>query len=269
MGIFNNNFFSLAGQVERLKNVKDTLIAAVTGKVQSNTGIPIVDSTLGAVASHPFATAGVVAVAVNPTGALAAVKTVAQGAAEKFTQASLGQQAAIGFVGVVGGSAILKSPKLASSTLNAPSSLANFGSQIGDFIENPSVENAQNIAISHPFITGATAAAVIAAGANTVSHLLDAGSRTINSLEIASNTNALQDAVRSGIPVNVSPESIQAMTAPVVTALPTSVVPSVQPVKNIIPVKSKKKAKKKLVNKKKPKKRSKKKTIKKKKKKKR
>lgn len=66
MGIFDNPFFSIAGQKERLTNVYETLKAAVTLQgVQSNTGIKPVDVVLSSAASNPYLTAAVVAPLTN------------------------------------------------------------------------------------------------------------------------------------------------------------------------------------------------------------
>lgn len=55
----------VASQPARLQNVVATIGAAVTGSVQSNTGIKSVDKILSTVASHPFIDAGVVAVGIG------------------------------------------------------------------------------------------------------------------------------------------------------------------------------------------------------------
>lgn len=69
MALFQSNFFSFAGQKERLSNVVQTVKAAVTGKgVQSNTGVGAVDKVLSTAASNPFVTAGVVAAGVSAAG---------------------------------------------------------------------------------------------------------------------------------------------------------------------------------------------------------
>ena len=66
---FNNPFFSLAGQKERLMNIPKTIIASVSGQgVTSNTGNKAFDSSLGFVASHPFATAGVATLGITAIG---------------------------------------------------------------------------------------------------------------------------------------------------------------------------------------------------------
>jgi len=156
MSIFQNSFFSLSGQKERLDNVKNTLISAVTGKVQSNTGIKPVDTVLSTAASHPFITATALWGGATPMGNKVA-STVGTKIASSYAQAGIVTQVAVPATGIVVGSALLNSPKLANKVLDTPSALSNFGANVGKFAEEPTVANAKSIATGNPIITGAVA----------------------------------------------------------------------------------------------------------------
>lgn len=109
MAIFKNKFFSVAGQKERLANVGKTVVSAVSpgGKVQSNTGLSIIDKPLSAVASHPFISAGVAAAAVTyAPAAVAALRTAVPSvstAAATGGSLSLGRTAGIAAAAATGG----------------------------------------------------------------------------------------------------------------------------------------------------------------------
>jgi hypothetical protein len=60
MSIFQNKFFSVAGQAERIRNVGATLASAVSGGgVQAHTSSKTANKILSTIASHPFISAGV------------------------------------------------------------------------------------------------------------------------------------------------------------------------------------------------------------------
>lgn len=82
MSIFDNPFFSIKGQEERLANVGATLNAAFNpfskDTVQANVDSPILKTTLETASNHPYLVAGAVATVANPTGALAFGKASGQ-----------------------------------------------------------------------------------------------------------------------------------------------------------------------------------------------
>jgi len=201
MSIFSNPFFSLAGQKERLTNVVATLKAAVTGQgVKSNTGSQIADKILGTAASHPFITAGVGAVAVAPAAAGAAAKAGIQSLAKSYAASSLTTKVVVAAAVPIVGSAVLQSPKLQKGLINAPSSLANFGTNVGEFAENPSIEKAKDVFKENPIIAGgiaAAAAATIGGGIGLAA----------NTLATFSNTRATKaNTSESSSPLNESPK---------------------------------------------------------------
>lgn len=202
MSIFQNSFFSWAGQVERLTNVKDTLISAVTGKgVQSNTGIKAVDKVLSAAASNPFTTAAVVAVGVNPSGALAAGKAA-------FSALPAGGKVAAVVAAPVVVGAVASNPKIVNEVAKAPSALANFGSNTANFAANPSIDSAKKIIQQNPIISGAlVAGAAVAAGGAVAT-----GVNYLNTQAIKQNTKQIVAGDTSGyVPAGTDPLELAKM----------------------------------------------------------
>lgn len=185
MSIFENSFFSIEGQKERLGNVVDTLKAAVTGQgVQSNTGNKTADAVLSAAASNPFTTAAAGAVVAAPGAAAAALK-----AGFSALPAS-GKVATVIAAPVVAG-AVIANPNIAKEAAKTPSKLSQFGSNIGEFSKNPSVDSATTIFKDNPILTSA---AVIGTG-------IVVGKGASSLIATAANTSAIRkntEAVASG-----------------------------------------------------------------------
>lgn len=181
MSIFVNPFFSGKGQVERLKNVKDTLVAAVTGKgVQANTPSKAVNTVLSAAASNPFTTAAVVTPVNTAKAAVAGFNALP--AAGKVASA-------IAAPVVIG--AVVSNPSSIGKAAQAPAALSNFGSNVGGFINNPSTEAAKGIFKENPVISsivgigtaaviGAAATGAITSAANTVA--VKANTKAVNNM---------------------------------------------------------------------------------------
>ena len=178
--IFKNKFLSTAGQKERLQNVGSTLKAALTGQgVQSNTGVKAVDKVLSAAASNPFTTAAVV----TPANTLGAAKA-------GFQALSTGGKVATVAAAPVVASVVLTSPDTIKKAASAPRSAAQFGSNVTEFINEPSVERAKDIVRDNPIIAGGAAALGIGAlGAGTAGLIGTA----INTRATKQNTEALQN----------------------------------------------------------------------------
>lgn len=200
---FSNPFLSVAGQVERLKNVAATLNAAFnpfsSQKVQANTSSAGLNAGLEAFANHPYVTAGVIAGGVtavnNPSKALALAKSL-------IPKSVTGKIAAAAAVPIVAG--VVASNPIASfnAVAQAPSSFANFGYNVGDFAQNPSVEGAKKIFRENPIVAGIVGTlGVIGVGgglglaANTIATL-------INSKATRQNTEATTGG--SGLPAGQS-----------------------------------------------------------------
>jgi hypothetical protein len=180
MSIFENSFFTLEGQKERLANVKNTLVAAVTGKgVQSNTGNATVDKVLSAAASNPLTTAALI----TPVNTLSAAKA-------GFSARSSGAKVAVVAASPVVLGAAIANPKIVSKAAQTPANLAQFGSNIGEFSANPTWAGAKQIAQDNPVITGATVLGgglVIGKGAAGIL------STAANTAAVRANTNVSSD----------------------------------------------------------------------------
>jgi len=188
MSIFDNKFFSVEGQKERLSNVGETLKAAVTGKgVVANTPSNVANKVLGYAASNPFLTAAPIAVARNPAATLGAIKN------------TFNALPAAGKIGVVAGApvvvgAVVSNPGLISKAANAPRELSEFGGDVGNLIANPSLENAketfQNSPIISSVIGAGTAIAIGAAATGTIATIANTRAVKANTAIAANPSNA-------------------------------------------------------------------------------
>ena len=256
MGIFQNSFFSVAGQLERLTNVKDTLIAAVTGKgVQSNTGIKVVDTALSAAASNPFTTALPVGLIKNP-----AYLTNAAAAAFKALPTAGKAAVIIGSPIVI--SAAVANPKIISSAATAPKQLTTFGSNLGALSKDPSLSGLLQVAKQNPLISSAIVGSglLVAGGsAGTISTLLNTSAVKKNTAATALSSNPIITQAKekissvgvSNVPKSqtISSESSNSMAAAAPTA--ASPIKKATKKKKKVAKKKKKVAKKKTSKKKK------------------
>lgn len=157
------------------KTLKEKLEAKGT-KLVSNVVIPI--TPVSVVASSGFLsgiskTIGKVGTAIKSAFVAAPVKTtvVAAGA-------------------TVATSAIVASPKAQESLSKTPSSLVNFGTNIGELIEEPSLVKAKELITENPVISSLVAAGTVAAvGVGTAGLATTAA----NVLATKQNTQALED----------------------------------------------------------------------------
>jgi len=209
---FENPFFSWAGQAERLSNAGATILSAITGKgVTSNTGIAVIDKPLSFLASNPFLTAGIAAVAIAPTAALTAVKAAGTSVKAAFTAASTATKAKVILGGALVAPMMIANPIGATKTVaKAPSAAINIESNLVSFYKNPSLSSAATIFKENPIATSALAVAAIAATGLTVG----GGAIIASSLAARSatkeNTQALlgQDLALAGIGGSVNPSEI-------------------------------------------------------------
>jgi hypothetical protein len=137
-------------------------ISAITGKQYGTTTIKEAsETTFGKVLGTAISATAIAAtggyLATTPSAA-ASVATAAKSLIPTTTKGKLiGTAAALITV-----PAVIKSPKLQEAIINTPSSLVNFGSNVGYVIENPTIENAKNIFKENPLIAGGIAAATVA-----------------------------------------------------------------------------------------------------------
>lgn len=224
-------FFSLEGQLQRLTNVKDVLLSAVginEGGVKANTGFAPVDAVLGAAASHPFLTAGLGAVAVNPAGAAAVVKSGAKAIGSEFSKATLGQKAVAVVSAPIVAGAVVSSPKIREAALNAPSSLANFGGNVGALVEDPNLQNLKKLASENPLITAGAAAAglgVLGAGVAGALSTLSTRQNTQALLENSKIANIYTEEAKQLLTTKTESVAVPVLSSPLAAQPLTTVYP--------------------------------------------
>lgn len=198
---FNNSFFSWEGQKERLKNATDTLLSAVglkEGGVQSNTGIKPLDTALGAAASHPFISAGVVAGGMALSGVTAP-------ASFSSGVSSLGAVAVanpkVSLAAAVIAPVVLKSEKGREAVLDAPGSYNTFTSNVAGLIDNPSLEQAKKTFKDDPLLSSAAGAAIAIGAGVGIGGIASTLATMQNTASIKENTQtALESSIGSSIP---------------------------------------------------------------------
>jgi hypothetical protein len=243
---FKNSFFSLSGQVERFTNVGAVLSQSLNpfskNKPSVDTNIiknPVIAAAANALVQHPFVTALAVAAPLSSTGR----SVIASGVKALPTSVKiLGGIAAIPVA-----SAVIKSPKSQVAIINTisktPESLVNLGSDVGTFVENPSLKNATNIITENKYAAGFLAAAALTSGGLASFGL---ASNALNTQAIRQNTESVK---QSGIQ-----EIKIADIKPVEVKLIQPEVPKVvTPTQTLTPTPVKKKKKKKVTKKKKKK----------------
>lgn len=220
MSIFSNSFFSVAGQKERLSNVVATLGAAVnpfdSSKVVANVSNPTGKAVLELAANNPYTTALAVAVPASAPARAAVGSTV--------SGLSTGTKLALTAGALITVPAVVTSQKTQVAATKAiggltPEALSSFGADLGRTVDAPSWESAQNLIKEHPVTTAALGTVAGLAIGGTVAHLAEAGSRTINSLELAANTNAM-DKLAAGVPIAAMPTA--ALPATISNSPPTT-----------------------------------------------
>ena len=141
MGIFQNPFFSLSGQKERIENTAQTLSAVVQnigstvtfGKIPSAGKIssPLTGSKGAAaefIANNPLSTAGLIAGGSSVAGA---AKTA-------FTNAGIVTKGGVLLgVGVLGSSDKARTATIKAASQLTPESLVKGGTQLGTVIDKP------------------------------------------------------------------------------------------------------------------------------------
>lgn len=204
---FSNSFFSLSGQAERLSNAGSTILAAVTGKgVTSNTGVNVIDKVLGAAASNPFITAAAGAVAVNPAGAVAAVKAVSSSISSSFSAASTATKAKVLIgTGLIAPAVIANPLKAAEAVSKAPSSVINIEKNLVSFYKEPSLSSAATVFKENPVVTGLIGAAGVAAVGVGIGAAGSIASNLVNTQATKANTAAVSASTLSSIGGGINP----------------------------------------------------------------
>jgi len=102
-----------------------------------------------------------------------------------------------GVVAAVGIPAITSSPKLQTDIINAPASAQNFGGNIGELIQNPSLEAAKNVITENPIVAGVVGAGILGAVGLGTATLV---SNISNTLATKENTRAVEAGLVSSQP---------------------------------------------------------------------
>jgi hypothetical protein len=190
MSIFSNPFFSIAGQKERLANVKNTLVAGFTGQgVSSNLKNPTLNKATAWVGSNPIS--AILALETIPLIATGTAASLGASAVSKIAASSLKTKVIAGGVGLVAAPIILANPKpIAKAIAESPSKLAKFETNLYKAADKPSVESFKTLVKESPIISAALATAGlfgIGVGAGTGLNLL---SNYQNTGAVKKNTDA-------------------------------------------------------------------------------
>lgn len=191
---FQNDFFSVTGQKERLANAGNTLLSAIGikgGGVQSSTGVKVLDSALSTAATHPFLTAGAAAAVINPAGALATIKAGASEVSGAFSALPLGQKAAVTAASLVVVPAVANSSQLRKSLSSTPSALVNFGSNLGNLADNPTGANALKVIKENPAVAAIAGVGLAVAGGLGVAGLASTAATFANTQAVKKNNEIM------------------------------------------------------------------------------
>lgn len=259
MGAFENPFFSIKGQLERVGNVVNVLAQSLNplskAKPVANVSNPLAKSALEFVAAHPVVT-GLAAGAVTSGSAVAAVAALTP--VKKIALATAASVVVPTFI---------KSPTTAAKVLDVGAKInpSSFGADLGTFIENPSKENIKTLVTENKetiavlggaaaIVGGIASAGLIANIANTQA-VKENTKTTAKSLEMASEQIIKQTSGKGETVQYVQGEPIvhvyiPPQAAPIQAAIPqtATAIPAVaEPIKK----KTKKKRKKSTTKKKK------------------
>jgi len=124
----------------------------------------------------------VVAVGTSKTGVSVAKSLIPKSTAGKVI--------AIASAPVVVG-ALSSSPKASTALVNAPSSLVNFGSNVGKVLENPTLSNVQQTIKENPLISGA----VVTTGLIATGGAIKAVTNVLQTQAVRENTQAIKEQI--------------------------------------------------------------------------
>jgi len=171
--------------------------------------------------------------------------------------------AAGGLTTLAAGSLLISSQTAQRAVTSAPSSAINFGSNLGSFIDNPSVSSAKTIVSENPFISAAVGTAIVAGTTALVGNVINARSvvaTKANTAAEVANTEAATAAQLAISALQAQPSQTTATTPALPVLNPITSIPAAPPApvakkaKKVVKKKKKKvvkKKKKKVVKKKK------------------
>jgi len=203
-----SSFFSLEGQRQRLSNVAKVLTQAVnpfdTNAITANVENKTAKALLQFVANNPYSASAIAAVPATAS----ARSAVASG----ISALSTGTKVAAAGATLVVVPAVAVSEKSRVAVLNAastvtPERFAKLGSDLGGFVENPSVDGLIGLAKGNK---GVLTAAALASAAVIGPSAVVAGANIGNTLAIKENTRAVRDV----LPASLSSEQKVAPSEP-------------------------------------------------------
>jgi len=207
MGLLSKIGNSLVKALDTVSGVVTNPVTAITKGVAASTKAyneakPITNivKTVTNVGLAAGAVVGVGALFEGGTAALGkAVQAVIPSTAKGKVIAAVTAPIAVGVIAT-------QPAKSAEAILNAPSSLANFGSNVGNLIKDPSLSNATNIVKENPVISAAVGTAVAVGAGLGIGGLVSTVSNIQNTKAVKENTaatlgGATESSVISALPV--------------------------------------------------------------------
>jgi hypothetical protein len=160
--------------------------------IQANVSNPTLKKGLEFLANQPATVAGIATVIANPTASLSVAKSVASSTV-KFAQTTFNSLNPLTKIGVIASTPIAVGAFSSSSTLrkgavSLPSSLVQFGTNIGSFADKPSMSSATDIFKANPVLTSAVGLATVGVAGYGASSLV---SNYLNTKAVKENTASM------------------------------------------------------------------------------
>jgi len=218
VALFKNSFFSIAGQVERLTNVKNVLTQSLNPfskeKPTANVDNKVLKAGLEFVAANPYTTAALLTPAVSLAGLPATgSKTVATSLVKTIAKSSAKTKVIGGVAAAATIPAAIVSPKTTTSIIKTasgltPESIIKASASVGKTIENPTLKN-----IKETFTENKTllAAAGVVTAAVIGTKAIPAAASLLSTQATKANTEAI---------LSTSPKETMATTTPLTPTTP-------------------------------------------------
>ena len=201
MGLFDtiwNAVSSTATQIWSGINESPSQAAGLPkGSTFSGSGNSPISTGQSLINAIPSAVAATLAIPAAASGLLSTAIPTIESAGSKFlsnpitTTKTVATTAAAGLAGIAGVNLLATSGTARAAVLNAPSSAASLGSDIGKAIDNPSISSLSNIYKNNPVLAGGlTALGIGAAGyglSSTVSTILNTSAVKKNTIATAAS----------------------------------------------------------------------------------
>lgn len=194
MGIFDFIKTGVSNVIQTTKTIAANTLSSIgvnNNFVSANTSSFTSPIPLAAkVAEHPFITAGIVTVAVNPVNAVNLAKTAITKAAPiiKNTFNVLPTSVKTGIV--VASPLLITSATARKAVVQAPSQITTFYSDVGKTLDNPTLSNAVSTFKDSPIIAGGLAVASAAVVGGGIGLAANTVATYVNSRATKANTSA-------------------------------------------------------------------------------